>query len=116
MCHIAPKLVRGRKQFMAYLKSTPLGNIAVTLVSLTLAAYFCFSAIQGDYGILRRAEYRTDLTELQKTFEKLTKSILLLENKTLRLSENYLDLDLLDEQARSILGFIRPDEIVIHQK
>jgi cell division protein FtsB len=40
----------------------------------------------------------------------------LLENKTLRLSESYLDLDLLDEQARNILGFIRPDEIVIHQK
>jgi cell division protein FtsB len=41
------------------------------------------------------------------------RSISQLENKTLRLSDHYLDLDLLDQQARDILGFIRPDEIVI---
>ena len=35
---------------MVNLRSTSLGSVAVTLVSLTLAAYFCFSAIQGDYG------------------------------------------------------------------
>ena len=101
---------------MVNLRSTPLGSVAVTLVSLTLAAYFCFSAIQGDYGILRRAEYLAETAILQQNFEQIKKSILLLENKTLRLSDRYLDLDLLDEQARSILGFIRPDEIVIHQK
>ena len=33
---------------MVNLRSTPVGSVAVTLVSLTLAAYFCFSAIQGD--------------------------------------------------------------------
>ena len=97
-------------------RNTPLGRVAVTLVSLTLAAYFCFSAIQGDYGILRRAEYLTEAGILQQNFEQTKKSILLLENKTLRLSNSYLDLDLLDEQARKILGFIRPDEIVIYQK
>ena len=116
MCHTSQKPCRGEKQSMANLRSTPLGSVAVTLVSLTLAAYFCFSAIQGDYGILQRAEYVTEASILQENFEQIKKSILLLENKTLRLSESYLDLDLLDEQARNILGFIRPDEIVIHQK
>ena len=101
---------------MVNLRSTSLGSVAVTLVSLTLAAYFCFSAIQGDYGILRRAVYLAEASILQENFEQIKKSILLLENKTLRLSDSYLDLDLLDEQARNILGFIRPDEIVIHQK
>ena len=50
---------------MAQRSRTPLGNVAVTLVSLTLAAYFCFSAIQGDYGILQRAEYQEDLYQLR---------------------------------------------------
>jgi cell division protein FtsB len=36
-----------------------------------------------------------------------------MENLTLRLSDGFLDLDLLDEQARDVLGLIRSDEIVI---
>ena len=39
--------------------------------------------------------------------------VVMMENLTLRLSDDYLDLDLLDEQARSVLGMIRADEIVI---
>ncbi|MDD9921590.1 MAG: septum formation initiator family protein, partial [Boseongicola sp.] len=37
-----------------------------------------------------------------------------LENKTKRLSDDYLDLDLLDQQARDILGLIRSDEIALN--
>ena len=91
----------------------PIGPLAVTVVSLTLATYFVFSAIQGDYGVLRRAEYLSESRALTLNLYQLQSSISLLENKTLRLSDHYLDLDLLDQQARDILGFIRPDEIVI---
>ena len=34
-------------------------------------------------------------------------------NLTHRLSDAYLDLDLLDQQARDVLGYVRADEIVI---
>jgi cell division protein FtsB len=37
-----------------------------------------------------------------------------MENLTHRLSDTYLDLDLLDERARNVLGLVRADEIVIH--
>ena len=36
-----------------------------------------------------------------------------LQNRTQRLSNQFLDLDLLDEQARKVLGLARGDEIVI---
>jgi cell division protein FtsB len=36
-----------------------------------------------------------------------------MRNLTLRMSDEYLDLDLLDEQARDILGQIRSDEVII---
>jgi|TARA_B110000046_G_scaffold137305_1_gene143582 cell division protein FtsB len=98
---------------MFHRNTPPVGPLAVTLVSLTLAAYFVFSAIQGDYGVLRRAEYQAEFNVLSQNLEQLQISIALQENKTLRLSDHYLDLDLLDQQARDILGFIRPDEIVI---
>ena len=37
-----------------------------------------------------------------------------MENKTRRLSDNFLDLDLLDERARKVLGMARADEIIIN--
>ena len=98
---------------MANRNTPPIGPLAVTVVSLTLATYFVFSAIQGDYGVLRRAEYLSEFNALALNLSQLQSSISLLENKTLRLSDHYLDLDLLDQQARDILGYIRPDEIVI---
>jgi cell division protein FtsB len=36
-----------------------------------------------------------------------------LQNKTRRLSDQYLDLDLLDEQSRAVLGLVRSDEVVL---
>ena len=39
-----------------------------------------------------------------------------IEKKTSSLSKKNLDLDLLDEQSRRILGLIRPDEIMLIEK
>ena len=36
-----------------------------------------------------------------------------MENLTQRLSDRFLDLDLLDQQARDVLGLVRADEIVV---
>jgi cell division protein FtsB len=45
--------------------------------------------------------------------DKLAAELAVLSNKTRRLSDEFLDIDLLDEQARDVLGLIRADEIVI---
>ena len=36
-----------------------------------------------------------------------------MRNLTHRLSDEYLDIDLLDERARDVLGLVRADEIII---
>ena len=36
-----------------------------------------------------------------------------MNNLTRRLSDEYLDIDLLDERVRDVLGYLRADEIVI---
>jgi cell division protein FtsB len=46
--------------------------------------------------------------------ERLAAEVAALENKTKRLSDTYLDLDLLDEQARDVLGLVRSDEIILN--
>ncbi len=78
-----------------------------------LGVYFTFAAIQGDYGLFRRVEISAERDALSRDLAALKAEIAEMENLTRRLSDNYLDLDLLDQQARSVLGMIRADEIVI---
>jgi cell division protein FtsB len=79
-----------------------------------LSAYFTFAAVQGDFGLFRRVEIQAEADELRLDLDRLSLEIAAIENLTHRLSDDYLDLDLLDERARSVLGLLRADEIVIH--
>lgn len=79
-----------------------------------LAAYFAFAAVQGEFGLTRLLDFEAEEARLEQDLSKLILMREDLENKTTRLSDEYLDLDLLDEQARKTLGLIRPDEIILH--
>ena len=83
------------------------------ITTLSLTAYFVFAAIQGDYGHFRRVQIEADEAALRIQLAELRSERTILENKTRRLSDTYLDLDLLDERARKVLGMARGDEIVI---
>ncbi|MFW8593249.1 FtsB family cell division protein [Cribrihabitans neustonicus] len=91
-----------------------LGAIAFFATAFALSAYFTFAAVQGDFGLFRRVEIQAEAEELRQDLARLQASIGEMENLTRRLSDDYLDLDLLDEQARSVLGLLRADELVIH--
>ncbi len=90
-----------------------LGAVFFFAVAFMLGVYFTFAAVQGDYGLFRRVEIAAERDALSRTLAKLDAEIAETENLTRRLSDTYLDLDLLDQQARSVLGLIRADEIVI---
>ncbi|AHD00840.1 FtsB family cell division protein [Leisingera methylohalidivorans] len=90
-----------------------LGAIAFFATAFALSAYFTFAAVQGDFGLFRRVEIQAEAEELRLDLDRLQSRIGSMENLTSRLSDDYLDLDLLDEQARSVLGLVRADEIVI---
>jgi cell division protein FtsB len=89
------------------------GSIAFLSVMLLLGLYFTFAAVQGDYGVFRRAEVNAEADQLRSELAALQADVARMENLTHRLSDAYLDLDLLDQQARDVLGMIRSDEIVI---
>lgn len=90
-----------------------LGGLLYFMGALMLALYFTFAAVQGDYGVFRRAEVMADTRDLQVHLDALHAEVARMENLTERMSDQYLDLDLLDEQARDVLGMVRMDEIVI---
>ena len=82
-------------------------------VIFLLGCYFTFASVQGDYGLFRRIQLQAETAELEKQRDALLAEILAMRNKTHRLSDTYLDLELLDQQARDVLGMIRTDELVI---
>ncbi|MDR9427532.1 MAG: septum formation initiator family protein [Salibaculum sp.] len=94
-------------------RRAPLGAILYFTGLLLLGLYFTFAAVQGDYGIFKRAEIEAERAELTDRLAGLEAEVARMENLTRRLSDSYLDLDLLDEQAREVLGLVRADEIVI---
>ena len=95
-------------------KSTlPWGMIAGIAFAMALGMYFTFAAVQGDYGLFRRAEILNEAAKLETELAGLYAEIASLENLTRRMSDDYLDIDLLDQQSRDILGKIRADEIII---
>lgn len=89
------------------------GPIIFFAVAFALSLYFTFATVQGDFGLFRRAEILAEADILRAQLAQVQGDVAQMENLTRRLSDDYLDLDLLDEQARSVLGMIRSDEIVI---
>lgn len=77
------------------------------------ALYFLYATVVGPYGVFRQAEITAEADALRGELDLLEAEVARMENLTHRLSDEYLDLDLLDQQARDMLGYVRPDEIVI---
>lgn len=90
-----------------------LGALLYVPIVIGAGAYFAFAAVQGDYGLFRRAEIEAGEQALKAQLDQLAGEVARMENLTRRLSDDYLDLDLLDQQARDMLGMVRADEIVI---
>ena len=96
------------------LKRPALGLIFYFALMFSLGLYFTFASVQGDFGLFRRVQIEAEADALSIERARLAAEVKSLENKTRRLSDNYLDLDLLDQQARDILGLIRSDEIALN--
>ncbi len=90
-----------------------IGGMCYYVLAFTLGGYFMFAAVQGDYGVFRRVQISAEAQDLLAERDRLTAELAQIQNLTRRLSDSYLDIDLLDEQARDVLGYVRADEIVI---
>lgn len=99
---------------MSYAKKRPAyGVLLFGAGAFALAVYFTFAAVQGDFGVFHRIQIEAEVEVLKAELASISKEVRVMENKTHRLSDDYLDLDLLDEQARAVLGLVRSDEIVV---
>jgi cell division protein FtsB len=90
-----------------------LGGAFFMVAAITLGGYFTFAAVQGDFGLFRRVQINAEADTLRLNRDDLLGQLAQMQNLTHRLSDSYLDVDLLDERARAVLGYLRADEIVI---
>ena len=70
-------------------------------------------ATNGERGLNKRADYQQQMQALVATAADLGEERQRLERKIASFSGRSLDRDLLDEQARTMLGQVREDDIVV---
>ena len=87
-------------------------SVAYILLIGVIAA-FAHSGLQGDHGLAAYREAEAEERRLRAELEQIRRERVELDNRVLRLSDRYLDMDLLDERARAVLGLVRADELVI---
>jgi len=94
-------------------RSVSLGGMILPIALLFIGAYFTFTAVQGNYGLFQRIQIEAEAERLELQLAALQADVARMEVLTRRLSDDFLDLDLLDEQARALLGYVRADEVIL---
>ena len=94
-------------------RRAPGAGLIAPLVILGIGVYFAFAAVQGEGGVLRRVELEAQREVLAAELHLLDAQVAEMRDRTLRLSDGFLDLDLLDERARVVLGLARADEVIV---
>lgn len=94
-------------------KQPALGVVLFFAIVFALGTYFTFASVQGDFGLFRRIQIEAEAKALAEERDRLATEVAQLRNVTRRLSDEFLDLDLLDQQARDVLGLVRADEVII---
>jgi len=98
---------------MSKTRKLSLAGAVLEITLILVGGYFGLAAIQGDSGLFERIQIEAEADELRLELAALQAETAHLETLTRRMSDTFLDLDLLDEQAREILGYLRADEIVL---
>ena len=94
------------------IRSAVLGSLLLVTM-MVMGGSFVVAAVQGEFGVMRRVELNAEAAALRMERDVLQAELKRIENLNLRLSDSYLDIDLLDERARIVLGYLRADEVVI---
>ncbi|MGY6411312.1 MAG: FtsB family cell division protein [Alkalilacustris sp.] len=90
-----------------------LGSAIFFGIAFVVGSYFTFAAVQGNHGLFQRIETQAEIATLRETRDRLASDLAHVQNRTLRMSDGFLDLDLLDQQVRDVLGWMRADELVV---
>lgn len=84
-----------------------------SLFCVLLLFYLAFHTVSGERGVFALLRENSKLESLKAQLAEVRSERESLEKKVSKLSSDNLDLDLLDEQARNVLGAAGKDEVVV---
>lgn len=91
-------------------------RVAAPLLAVLVLFYLTFHAISGERGVVALFKESRKLVQLKEELARVTAEREALDTKVKGLSSNSLDLDLLDERARLVLGLVGKKEVVVFLK
>ena len=93
-----------------------LRSILGPLLGVCLLIYFVYHIFQGERGLFAWMRLQQKIADDEVTLSTLQSQREILERQVHLLSPNNLDPDMLEERARLILNFARPDEVIIYNE
>jgi cell division protein FtsB len=90
-----------------------ISQILATVLSFGLFFYFAYHLMHGDRGYFAWKGLQRKLAAAEQQLDEKLVERQAIENRVRLLRPSSLDLDLLDERARTVLGFVKPEERVI---
>ena len=88
-------------------------EITLLTVCLILCLYFIIASFNGEFGVSAKYHLLAKEKILADELNTMNKETKIIKNRIKRLSNTSLDLELLDQQARIILGMIGEDELIV---
>ena len=88
-------------------------EITLSGTCIILCFYFIIASFNGEFGVAAKYELLAREKVLNRKLNLLIEENIAIKKKVERLSDTSLDLELLDQQARKILGMIGEDEVII---
>ena len=86
---------------------------AIYILLIVVLAVFGHSGLQGEHGLAALHEAQALERDLRAELADISEDRRALKNLVRRLDVHNLDLDLLDERARAMLGYVRREELII---
>ena len=82
-------------------------------VIVTLILYFSYWALAGDQGLARWTKLQNDEQKLTQQIADLKTQRDTLKASLMKLRDGTLDLDYVEEIARTKMSYVRPDELLV---
>ena len=95
------------------MKSFKILEITSLAVCIILSLYFIIASFNGEFGVSAKYNLLAKEKVLTNELYIINEETQTIKNRIKRLSDSSLDLELLDQQARIILGMIGEEELIV---
>lgn len=88
-------------------------QIVLPILGASMLFYFAYHTIQGDRGLLSYLRLKQEVKKAEASLNDIRGQREVVENRVRLLHSGSLDMDMLEEQARRVLNYAHPDDLII---